>query len=332
MATLYVTEQGSVVHKKSERFVVTKDGGVILELPSVKVDSIAIFGNVQLTTQTIVYVLKRGIDVTFLSSNGSYYGMLQSPCSENPQLRQKQVVASMDHDFALEVSKRFVTGKISNQRVLLLRFLRKKKNDIVENCIKKLEEILERISVCETIDSVRGCEGLAAVTYYRAFGQLLEHGFQFNKRQRRPPKDPANSLLSFGYTLLVYNVTAGINVAGLDPYIGFFHQPRPGKTSLALDLMEEFRPIIVDSLVFRVINSKILKLEDFYHDENRSGIFLTDEARKKFLAEYERRVLTTTQYSDGKTYSYRQIFELQARALARAIRNGAKIYKPMVVR
>jgi len=331
MPTLYITEQGFVVHKKSERFVITKDGAPILEMPARKIECVAIFGNVQLTTQAIVYFLMKGIDVTFLSSKGSYYGQLQAPCLKDPFVKQRQVQASGNEEFCLVIAKKFICGKLSNQRVILLRNLRRKDNQVVKRNVKKLADLIKRVDDASSVDSVRGYEGLAAVYYYRSLGQLVLPEFAFARRSKRPPRDFTNSLLSFGYTLLVYNVISALNIAGLDPYIGFLHQPRTGKSSLALDLMEEFRPIIVDSFVLKVINSRILNTDDFCWDK-AGGVFLKDEGRKKFLAEYEKRVLTKTRYFDEKTYTYRQIFELQARAIARGLKSGAKVYKPMMVK
>ena len=262
MPVLYLLEQGSSLHKDGEVFTVVKDDTVLKKIHAIEVEQIIVFGNVTLTTPVINYVLEKGIDCVFCNSYGKFHGRLISNESKFGLLRLKQMETVLDTDRKLEVAKKIVEGKLRNQRTIILRYRRKENNPVLEATLKTLEDSLRNIEVCDNNASLLGEEGAASAAYYRSFKNILNQELGFTARVRRPPTDPVNSLLSFGYTLLVYNIQAAVSIVGLDLYLGFLHATEQSRPNLALDLMEEFRPIIVDSMVLWLINTQVMTLAD----------------------------------------------------------------------
>ena len=334
MPVLYLVEQGATLHKDSDTFVVSKDKEVLQKIPASKVEQVVIFGNVNLTTPVINHLLDQGIDCVFCSSTAKYHGRLFSTESKFGLLRQAQFHAVSNEELKLDIATRVVRAKLSNQRTMLMRYASKTGDHLIISAVDALEEGLRRLNAAQDIPSVQGIEGYNGMIYYGAFKSLLKQDLGFQARVRRPPRDPVNSLLSFGYTLLVYGVQAAIRTVGLDPFLGFLHTIEYSKPSLALDMMEEFRPIIVDSVVLRVVNNNILTAKDFEKTEERGGMIrLTQEAIKSFLHHYEERVQTEVIHPNTNTRAtYRRCFELQARQLARIITGKEKEYKPFLVK
>jgi CRISPR-associated protein Cas1 len=215
-----------------------------------------------------------------------------------------------------------------------MRYARETQDPNIEAAVAGQGKCLSQLEGANDIGSVLGIEGFASTLYYSAFKTVLKQDLGFRARVRRPPRDPVNSLLSFGYTLLVYGVQAAIRTVGLDPFLGFLHSTEYSKPSLALDLMEEFRPIVIDSVVLKVVNSRILTQEDFEPSVERDGMVrLTQEAIKKFLYHYEERVQTTvTDPNTNTKANYRRCFELQARQIARIITGKQGVYQPFLVK
>lgn len=352
---LYVDEQGAVIKKQGERVIVYKNvrenngdkGGEgknssafgmekVRDIPVIKLGQVVICGNVSLTTPLMRFLLRNNIPVAFLSEYGRYEGMLMPSISRNSILRIAQHQVINDAGKVLELSKGFVTAKLSNMRTLLMRRLRSKENkvdSILEESIKRLKKTVDGVRDAGGLEELLGLEGSGSVAYFAAFGQMIKSGpgFDFEKRSRRPPADPINSLLSFAYTLLSMDMISNIQVVGLDPYIGFYHQPKYGRPCLALDLMEEFRPIVADSMVISLVNNEIVKQEDFY--EMGGGWFLKEKAREKFYAAYERRKDENITHPVFKyTLSYRRALELQVRILAKFLIGEIDGYAPLLVR
>jgi len=257
LRTLFIQEQGAVLEKEDERFLITKNRKVLKKVPAVHVDQIIVFGSCGLTTPAMKFCLQRGIPVTLLSSRGQYYGVLESTGSSNVLLQREQFARSADKEFCLRHSKAIVAAKIRNCRTLLRRHVEKSET------LDELARLLEKIPGASALDEVRGFEGAAAARYFPAFTSILKDPMGFTNRNRQPPTDPVNSMLSFGYTLLFYNIFSLAKSHGLHPYVGFFHEMRAGHPALVSDLIEEFRAPIVESLVLYLVNSKILKQEDF---------------------------------------------------------------------
>jgi CRISPR-associated protein Cas1 len=333
MRTLYIQNQGSVLRRQNERFVISKDDEIISEIPIMKVHQIVVFGNCMVTTPAMTTCLREGIPITFLSSQGRYYGRLESTSNTNVMLQQVQFARAADEDFCLRISKGFVAGKIQNMKVLLQRRSRNIKLDEIKQAVDALKSYSDQASHAEYLDQLRGYEGVAAARYFDVFDLLLKHEFGFEKRIRRPPTDPVNSLLSFGYTLLHYNIYSLLTVHNLNPYCGFFHSLGRGHPALASDLIEEFRAPVVDSLVIYLINSAILKAEDFTRPKVPGRpCLLSDAARRKFIKHFERKMHTRiTHPHTGFHTDYRRCIELQVKELVRCVQDDAAEYRPMVM-
>lgn len=264
MRSLYVAEQGARLQKSGQRIEVWLEDA---RMESVRADELAqcvVIGNVGLTTQAVRALLAAGTDVVFLTSGGTFIGRLSCGLSKNVFLRRSQYRRLDDPGQALALARTVVEGKIENQRRLLLRYQRRQPRKRVATACARLRHIVRRAGEAGDGDTLRGIEGAAAREYFAAFGALITAaGIAFEKRLRRPPPDPVNVLLSFGYSLLGNLVQAAVETAGLDPYFGALHEPRYGRPSLVLDLMEEFRPVVVDSAVLRAINTRAVTARDF---------------------------------------------------------------------
>ncbi len=305
-----------------------REGETLADVPAAKVLRVFVFGNVSLTTPAIAYLLREGKEVAFLSSRGRYYGRLVSSESKNPLLRRAQFRASEDAAVSLDLSRRFVLAKLANQRRLLHRRPGAKATLAAEG----ITALIHKARIVNNLATLRGIEGLAARAYFGAFGELLEK-MTFTGRRRRPPPDPVNSLLSLGYTLLTYEAFSAVASVGFDPYIGFFHADTYGRPSLALDIMEELRPVIVDTLVLGVVNRGQIKPEDFDlgEEDGKPIALLNDGARKRFLALYEARMLTKITHLD-RPMSYRGALHAQARQVVNYLRDPERGYEPVLLK
>jgi CRISPR-associated protein Cas1 len=295
---------------------------------------VVIFGNVNITTPVIHYLLLEGIDCVFCSSTGRYHGRLFSNESKFGLLRQSQFQAVNNPATRLTMAIRFVSGKLANQRTMLMRYLRETPLPELASTVESLGETLDNITRAKDLGSLQGMEGYAGIVYFNAFRRLLKQDLGFRARVRRPPRDPVNSMLSFGYTLLVYTVQAAIRTVGLDPFLGFLHATEYSRPSLALDLMEEFRPLIVDSIVLRLVNTNTLTARHFEQPADAGGMVrLNAEAMRIFIQQFEERMQTEIKHPlTGYQVTYRRCLELQVRQLARVITGQSSEYKPFLVK
>lgn len=319
MATIYLTEQGSKLSKTSKRLVIEKEGQTLLEIPEFKVERVLIFGNVQITTQAMAFLLDNGIEVSFLSLYGKYRGRLSPVESKNAQLRIRQYQKHLDNEFKVSLAKAIVHAKLHTGRELLMRYARNHPEiDFSQDKIQ-MEACISQIEHKQSVNSVMGVEGAAASVYFEAFGKMLRKELRFEKRQRRPPKDPVNALLSLGYTLIGNEMHSMVCAVGFDPYIGFFHGIDYGRPSLALDLIEPFRHAIIDRFTLYLVNNHILSEKDF-EDTGEEGVLLNDDARKRYFAEYEKYMTKEgeSNLSDAKK-GFRDLFKIQAHNLHDAI-------------
>lgn len=331
MATLYITEQGATLAKIDSRLVLRKRRKVLADIPAIKVDQIVIFGNANLTTPTVKFILESGIDLAYLSSRGNYRGRLESGFAKDARLRQMQYERSLDPDFRLALSKRFVGGKIHNLLALCRRQRGSQKDRTIRAPMAALERLSHKVALAEGLEELRGYEGAASAAYYKAFRSLLKQDWGFARRSHRPPRDPVNALLSLGYTLLYNNIYAFINLVGLDPYQGFFHETKYGHATLASDLMEEWRPVIVDSLVLVMINRGELSKGDFRWI--RGQVRLTREGLARFLRRYDGRLAAKVFHPRlKKRLSYRRCLEFQVRHLADLLLGRTRSYQPFSAR
>lgn len=334
MPVLYLLEQGSTLHKDGELFTVTKDGEVLQKIHAIEVEQVIIFGNVGLTTPVINHLLQHGIDCVFCNSYGKFHGRLISTESKFGLLRLRQVETILEPEKRLHIAKSVVAGKLQNQRTLIMRYRRELGLLQLEQTIQSLASAVDRISDSSDLGTLQGLEGAASAAYYRSFREILKQNMGFAARVRRPPTDPVNSLLSFGYTLLAYNIQSAVSTVGLDPFLGFLHAPQPSRPSLALDLMEEFRPIIVDSVILWLVNTRVMTEADFERPKEQGRmVAISRDGIRKLIHHYEERVQSKIYHprANGQT-SYRHCFELQARELANVILNRTPNYKSFLVR
>ena len=336
---LYVDEQGCVLKKTGERLLVVKEGETIRDIPLIHLGQVVLCGNISVTTPVMQTLLNEGIPVVYLSAYGRYQGVLMPQISRNSLLRVAQHRVADNPEKCLALAKAFVHGKISNMRLMLQRRKWRGKTETdaeetaIESSIEGMRKMRARLPKAENLPELLGFEGNASADYFRSFSSMLnaEMGFGFEHRTRRPPKDPTNALLSFAYSLLTADVISAIQIVGLDPYVGFFHQQTYGRPCLALDLMEEFRPIIADSVVITLINNRQITPNDF--TQSHGGWFLKDPARKKFYAAYENRKNETITHPVFKyKISFRRALELQVRLLAKCLMGEIETYTPLTVR
>lgn len=327
MSVLYITDHGVTVTKTDSRIVIRKNNEIVEDLPARDIERVIIFGNAHITMPAMRFFLSKGIDVNLLSSHGRYYGRLQPGFCKDAELRRMQYKRSLDKRMCTAVSKSMVFGKLKNEETFLGR--QKRQTRQVIQALHTIQNALKNLSQTTNSDSIRGYEGSSAAMYYRAFSSLLGEDFQFEKRSHYPPTDKTNVLLSLGYTLLYNTLYSIINTVGLDPYQGFYHQFRHGHASLASDLMEEFRPIIVDSIVLLVINKAEITRRDF--SERNGKISLVNDGLKKFFTRYENRMQGVIIHPRQKIkLSYYQCIEEQVRHFARVIFGKEKTYIPFL--
>ncbi len=336
-AVLYLQEPGSHVGKRSEMLVVRKDGDELQRIPMHAVRQVVVFGNVQVSTQALQTLVENEIPVMYLTGHGKFIGGFQSPPTKNVGLREAQYLKFSDPWERLLLAKAIVRAKIANQRALLMRSLRSdgdRGSD--EPAAKGLAELLCRLDEVTSIESILGIEGQGAALYFAEFGRFLKESptgrpFDFTTRNRRPPRDPINALLSFAYAMLTKDCFAAACTVGFDPYKGFFHANRHGKPSLALDLMEEFRPVIADSVVLTLVNTEVLDRSDFLIWKD--ACHLTENGRKAFFRAYEQRKSTVVTHPIyGYRMSYSRMLEVQARMMAAYVRGSVPRYSGFVVR
>jgi CRISPR-associated endonuclease Cas1 len=326
---VYVDRQHSLLRSRGDRLVVEHQGQVVFKLNLRRVRQVVCLGRVGMTTPFVHQALHRGIDVVLLTEHGQPGGRLQSLAHSDPTIRRAQYRTADDPDRCLELARWFVDGKIANLRTALLRADRRQPDPIRTGITETLEITRLVLADATSLDELRGHEGTASREYFRGIRLVIGGDWGFAARQRHPPPDPVNAMLSFGYTLLLHEAVAALEAARLDPAVGFLHQTRWGRPNLALDLMEELRPTIVDAVVLRCVTTGMIKPEDFETVPDR-GCLMTDRARHTYLAAYERRMLTLfTHAGTGRRVSYRVGLGLQAKALARTLVDSARSYHPI---
>ncbi len=347
---LYLNSQGFSLGKSGEVLQAKDKGKLVQEFRLHDVSQVNVMGNIQVTTQAIHSLLEAEVPVVYFSYGGWFHGMTQGVGLKNIMWRREQFRAADRPEFCLRLARSLVSAKIQNQRTLLMRNHIEPPSKAIQ-FIKTLKWESER---AESIASLLGIEGLAARVYFEHFGGMIkvdcdaaEQGrplgggsreagegwlrFDFEGRNRRPPRDPVNALLSLGYSLLAKDLTVTCASVGLDPYLGFYHQPRFGRPSLALDLMEPFRPLVVDSAVITAINNRMIVPDHFVSAGD--AVALTAEGRKAFFRAYEQRMdqLVTHPLFDYRV-SYRRMLEIQTRLLARCLTGEIWDYPVFVTR
>lgn len=290
--TLYVTTPDSYISKDGLNVVVSVQQKEVFRIPIINIEGIVTFGYMGASPGLMKLCADNGVSLTFLSPQGKFIARVQGPTHGNVLLRTEQYRLADNEDFALHISKLFIGGKIQNYRNILRRYERDYgSNDDVFTAIQTLEIRKRDLQRVENLSQLRGIEGDAASVYFDVFPHLIlnqKSDFPFKGRNRRPPKDAVNAMLSFVYTLIANDVAAALETVGLDPYVGFLHTLRPGRTSLALDLMEELRAYLGDRLVLSLINRRQVNAKDFLFQGDES-VIMTDSCRKILLSAWQTR-------------------------------------------
>ncbi len=349
MATLYLMEQYSVVKVEGEALRVQfphdraqQQRGKVVRVPLNKIEQVVVLGDITLTTPALHTLLDRRIAVHYLSAYGKSYGTLAADPAKNAGLRLAQYALAQDDARRFATARQCVAGKLLNMRTTLLRYARSREERApldeaarqIRTCLHELQQLAAPTSNegrMHGLGPLLGLEGSGSAAYYAAFGGVFKHGWQFGGRVKRPPTDPVNALLSFGYTVLTNQLVSLICTVGLDPGLGVLHQSGFGKPALALDLVEEFRPLVVDSVVITLLNTGQIKPDDFA--EELGAYRLRDEPRKTFLTKLEARLNEQVQHPlFGYTVTYRRCMELQARLFAKYAMGELAQYVPFTVR
>jgi CRISP-associated protein Cas1 len=338
--TLYVTTEGAALRKDGDTVVVEIEGQTKSRVPLHMLGSIVVYGGILLTPPLMQACAAAGICIVLLDRIGRFQARIEGPLSGNVLLRKTQYVASdIDSPIGLEIVRSIIMGKLTNQRAVLMRSLRDHSNtmpsadsDAVRKASNTIAALLKGpVARVTSIDSLRGCEGEAAHAYFAVFNALIrspDPEFRFNGRSRRPPLDPVNAILSFLYTLLTHDCRSAAETIGLDPAVGFLHRDRPGRPSLALDLMEELRPALVDRLALSLFNRCQLRAGDFKTTDS-GAVLLTDDARKTVLTAWQDRKRDERKHDFlGETAPLGLVPHLQALLLARHLRGDIDGYPP----
>lgn len=337
--TLFVTTSGAYLAKESETVVVKVDGEARLRLPILSLGGIVCFGHVSASPALMGYCAEKGVGISFLTEHGRFQARVVGSVSGNVLLRREQYRWADDESRAVSIARSIVAAKVASSRAVLLRGARECADPVasgrLEASAASLASALTELSRTTSVDACRGIEGAAAAAYFEVFNDLLvqqRDSFRFGGRSRRPPLDNVNALLSFVYTLLVHDVQGALESVGLDPAVGFLHADRPGRPSLALDLMEEFRSWFADRLVLSLINLKQVDGNDFRTVET-GGVSLSEAGRKTVLVAYQKRKQEELTHAVlGEKTSVGLLPHLQALLLARHLRGDLDAYPPFVWR
>lgn len=332
--TLYVTRQESYLHKERETIVIKQGSEKLAQFPAIAVSNILCFGQVSVSPPLMGFCGEQGIGLSFYSEYGKFLARVLGRQTGNVLLRRTQYRWADDPEKGIQVARLMVGAKIGNCRSVLQREVRNHgPNPALEEAVSRLAVSLRRCKQAKSVDETMGIEGDAAGTYFSVFNELLRgSGFAFGGRVRRPPTDPVNALLSFVYSLITQECVSALSGVGLDPYVGFLHRDRPGRPSLALDLLEEFRAAWADRFVLTLINRRQLQLSDFV-TEASGAVRLSDDSRKTLLTAYQER----KQVEIMHPYLQEQVPigllpHCQAMLLARHLRGDTEYYPPYLVK
>jgi CRISPR-associated protein Cas1 len=333
--TLYIVTPDAYLSLDGNNAVLLKDNEVLFRIPVNNIEGIVCFNYLGASPKFMHYCTDRNIRVSFISPTGRYMAGIYGAVKGNVLLRKKQYFMSEDETFCLDISKTILKAKLFNCRYEVNRSLRDNKDKInaakLQDTALKLRASISDIDACCSADALRGVEGDCARQYFSSFDDMIiaqKEDFSFSGRTKRPPLDKVNALLSFGYALLAHDVESALLSVGLDPFVGFMHTDRPGRISLALDIMEELRATTVDRLVLSAINLKQLNDKDFVRKES-GAVVLTDDARKVFLTLWQKKKQESIRHDyTGEQISYGLIPYVQALILSRYLRGEINAYVP----
>lgn len=334
--TLFVTTQDTWLSKEGECVELRYDGKTLGKIPLHTLQSIACFGHTSCSQYLLEHCAALGVTVTWFTEYGRFMAAMHGPPTGNVLLRRAQYRLADSPEASAELARFFIVGKVANCRTVLLRQARNSEESALRETAEKLGRILKRLALPNDLDTLRGMEGDAAHLYFEAFPFLIKEEFRstmcFEGRNRKPPRDEVNCLLSFFYSLLANDIRSALEGVGLDPAVGFLHRERPGRPSLALDMMEEFRPYLADRQALTLINRQQITAADFVRTEV-GGFILKEKARKEVLTAWQERKREEVEHPFLKEkMTVGMLCHMQARLLARYIRRDMDAYPPFAMR
>jgi CRISPR-associated protein Cas1 len=335
--TLYVTTQGAYLTRESETVMVRVDGETKFKVPIHMLGSVVCFGQVSCSPPLMEMCAKWHVSISFLSEYGKFWARVEGPVSGNVLLRREQYRRADNPVTSAEIARSVVIAKIANCRTVLLRAARERPEDCAAPYLTQatnyLGQLLKRLDAPAALEVVRGIEGDAAKNYFSVFNHLItaqKEDFIFHERNRRPPLDNVNAIMSFMYTILAHDVASALETVGLDPAVGYLHRDRPGRPSMALDMMEEFRPYLADRLVLSLINRQQIKGSGFRKTET-GAVLMDDETRKEVLVNYQKRKQEEIQHPFlGEKVAIGLLPYVQAMLMARYLRGDLDGYPPFI--
>lgn len=330
--SMYITNEKAYLSLENENIIISAEGEKLAQVPFVNIENIVCFNYLGCSPALMGKCVENGVPLNFLRPNGRFLACVTGPIKGNVVLRQKQFDAVRNCEVCLKCSKSTIIAKLHNTRVFLSKFLKNHKdNKRVENIIEVITQNIEGLFECSGIENIRGIEGGTARLYFGVFSELImQEGFTFNGRSKRPPLDNVNALLSFFYSILTMEVKSALETVGLDSYVGFMHTDRPGRPALALDLVEELRVFFVDSFVVRIINLNQVKKEDFIEKEG-GAVIMTDDCRKKILKLWEEVQKESIKHPIiNEKIQIGLIPYIQAQLFAKYLRGDVEEYTPFV--
>lgn len=331
MSTLYIVESDSALKVKHQQFHVFKQQELLFKVPVLQVKNIILFGYCHLSYGVVQTALYRQIPITYYSSQGYFSGCLQSQLQPKVSYLIEQVKQADNNIFIRQQAEIIVRAKLHNARILLMRINRRRPNEVTQKAIRDLKKIIKCLDVNPPLESLRGYEGQGANIYFQGLSGLFQGELTFNKRTSRPPTDPINSLLGYGYTLLCQHLISTVQLAGLHTDFGNLHDSRDNHPALVLDLMEEFRAQIVDSLVVYLVNKKIFSPEDFTLPNEQGAVYLKQDSLKIFLKHWAEKLSTElTHPHTQRKVSLRTCLELQVKEYISCLIGKTQNYRPML--
>ena len=334
MNTVYLVNEKAVVDNTASALEI-KDNETekMIHIPLHMIEKVMVYSEAELNRSTLTKLVDHGIGIYFMKQNGQLRYMVEGITRGNVLLRKMQYLKSVEEN-CWHLPKEMIAAKIKNESFVLKRYCRNHHSEKIWKVIENIDEIQEKIDTCSTLDELRGYEGLAAKIYFSVFGDMIlsdDSQLQFHGRTRRPPENPSNALLSYAYTLLMVDCLYALECTGLDPYVGFIHGDRPGKPSLALDLMEELRPVIADRFVLRLINLNMMTKDDF-EAGSEGGIYLNSSGKRIFFQEWTKYKKQEVLIPEVGKITKNQIPYLQAQKISAILRGECEQYKPVLWR
>lgn len=322
MTVMYVKEQGAYIRKKNACIVVEKGSQTLLQIPAANLENIAVIGNVQVTSQALHMLLEMGVDINYFSFSGKYLGHVAAESSKNVFLRLAQYEMYHNLEARLRLAKRIVDNKILNQIQMVEKYSFEDKTYEWRADVEKMKDYRTKLIGKQTSNEVLGIEGICSQIYFGAYGKMFKCEYEFHGRNRRPPRDPINVIISLGYTFLTKEVCSALEAESFEMYIGFLHGIRYGRKSLALDIVEEFRQPVVDRLAIRLFNKRMITEFDFSVEED--SVLLNEDGFKKFCREFERWMVDKS-FAGGEM-AFRSRIKSQVTQLKKAVQTGADYF------